>query len=48
MGLFKKVTEKLTEPKERGGVMMYDCPLCPALFWSAEKADKHFVTCRGE
>jgi hypothetical protein len=48
MALFKSAVRKLTEPKEsKRGVMMYDCPFCESLFWSAEKAAKHIEGCKG-
>ena len=45
MGLWKK----LTEPKESNrSITMWDCPLCPALFWSENKANAHIADCKGE
>jgi hypothetical protein len=44
-----KLWKRLTEVKEsKRSVMMWDCRLCPALFWSESKANAHIATCKGE
>lgn len=49
MRFIKRTIEKLNEPKEsKRGVIMWACPLCPAVFWSQTRADAHAATCRGE